>query len=143
MEQIKEEQLLDCGQLGKWKVTDLETLSDLVHDAIRARGHEEFGTEIDEETLLLCRLQDMIKGAIKYGWCGHCHRAVPVSEQYSFGAYAGRMCDDCAYTKYSDHCGLRGAEQGNPAELDGFDQGMEDEALEDERREADQFQEEF
>ena len=50
-----------------------------------------------------------------------------VWKRYSFGVYAGKMCDECAYVSYRDHCGLvknpdgsysdRG-QQGNPADLD-------------------------
>lgn len=33
-------------------------------------------------------------------------------EQYSYGIYAGRMCDACAYEKYRDHCGKTRLEDG-------------------------------
>jgi len=33
--------------------------------------------------------------------CGRGH----VERWYSFGYYAGKMCSDCAYEKYRDHCG--------------------------------------
>jgi len=52
--------------------------------------------------------------------CRRCHKQVPqgqVSERYSFTVYAGKMCDECAYNSYRDHCGLDGG-QGNPADLD-------------------------
>jgi hypothetical protein len=29
-----------------------------------------------------------------------------VNRRYSFGVYAGNLCDKCAYESYSDHCGL-------------------------------------
>lgn len=35
-----------------------------------------------------------------------------VEERYSFGIYAGRLCEDCCY-KYRDHCGID-QPQGNP-----------------------------
>ncbi len=38
-------------------------------------------------------------------------------EQYSFGIYAGKMCDECAYEKYADHCGLGLEGQGDQNEL--------------------------
>jgi len=45
-----------------------------------------------------------------------------VEQRYSFGYYAGRMCEECAYTKYRDHCGL-GGRMGDPTELDEFEYG--------------------
>jgi len=35
-----------------------------------------------------------------------------IYEQYSYGIYAGRMCDACAYEKYRDHCGLTKLKDG-------------------------------
>jgi hypothetical protein len=51
--------------------------------------------------------------------CGYCHEQKPNAKQerYSYSVYAGKMCDECAYSRYRDHCGLEG-EQGNPADLD-------------------------
>jgi len=40
-----------------------------------------------------------------------------VEERWSFGVYAGRLCDGCART-YRDHCGLDGYGQGDPRDLD-------------------------
>lgn len=46
--------------------------------------------------------------------CTRCGELKPgkVRERYSFGIYAGRLCDDCCYT-YRDNCGLD-QPQGNP-----------------------------
>ena len=50
--------------------------------------------------------------------CSYCHEQKPdIEERYSFTVYAGKMCDDCAYSRYRDHCGLDGA-QGDPNDLD-------------------------
>ena len=51
--------------------------------------------------------------------CAYCKEQKPNAKQerYSFTVYAGKMCDDCAYSKYRDHCGLDGA-QGNAQDLD-------------------------
>lgn len=51
--------------------------------------------------------------------CGRCHEQKPGAKQerYSFGVYAGRMCEECAYSRYRDHCGLDG-KQGSAADLD-------------------------
>lgn len=40
-----------------------------------------------------------------------------IDEQYSFGVYAGFMCNACAIHGYRDQCG-HGMPQGNPADLD-------------------------
>lgn len=39
--------------------------------------------------------------------CAYCNEQKPHArqERYSAGVYAGRMCDDCAYSRYRDHCG--------------------------------------
>jgi len=44
-----------------------------------------------------------------------------VERQYSFGAYAGMICKECAM-KYRDHCGIDG-DQGAVEELDEFAYG--------------------
>lgn len=52
--------------------------------------------------------------------CRKCHKQVPqgqVQQRYSYGVYAGRMCEGCAISGYRDQCGLSGA-QGNPQDLD-------------------------
>jgi len=41
-----------------------------------------------------------------------------VEEQYSFGVYAGRMCEPCAIAGYRDGCGLIDGQQGSAADLD-------------------------
>jgi hypothetical protein len=59
--------------------------------------------------------------------CGAEESKTVVDRRFSFGVYAGRLCDQCAYKKYIDHCGLamdkngriyEGGEQGNPGMLD-------------------------
>jgi len=64
--------------------------------------------------------------------CPKCNKAGSwAEEQYSFGIYAGRMCDACAYESYRDHCGLvklpngeyAEAEQGDVTTLDEFQAG--------------------
>ena len=42
-----------------------------------------------------------------------------VEERYSFGYYAGRMCVECATTKFRDGCGIDQPE-GDPRELDDY-----------------------
>jgi hypothetical protein len=41
-----------------------------------------------------------------------------VEPRYSFGAYAGQMCEPCAVSTYRDGCGLLTGQQGNPQSLD-------------------------
>ena len=47
--------------------------------------------------------------------CSRCGSEKNVQERCSFGIYAGRLCEKCAY-KYRDHCGID-QEQGNPYSL--------------------------
>ena len=65
--------------------------------------------------------------------CTHCGKEQPtVEKRYSFGIYAGELCDECAYTGFRDHCGLvigadgkyeEGGEQGAVEDLDEFEAG--------------------
>ena len=49
--------------------------------------------------------------------CSQCGKEdTSVETRYSFGIYAGRLCDECALT-YRDHCGMDQA-QGDPYTLD-------------------------
>lgn len=41
-----------------------------------------------------------------------------VERRYSFGVYAGRMCESCAINGYRDACGLLDGQQGDPNDLD-------------------------
>ena len=48
--------------------------------------------------------------------CPRCDQQVPngqVQSRYSYTVYAGKMCDECAFNKYRDHC-----EGGCAADLD-------------------------
>lgn len=39
--------------------------------------------------------------------CNSCGEPKPdVEERHSYGIYAGRLCNDCAYKGFRDHCGL-------------------------------------
>lgn len=39
--------------------------------------------------------------------CSSCGQGKPdVERRHSYGIYAGILCNDCAYRKYRDHCGL-------------------------------------
>jgi len=51
-----------------------------------------------------------------------CEPKKSVERRYSYGYYAGRLCDQCAYDAYRDHCGLEGS-QGRVEELAEFDYG--------------------
>jgi len=47
-----------------------------------------------------------------------CKCGAPAREQYSYGVYAGRYCDECASRRFRDNCGHRPEGQGNPQDLD-------------------------
>ncbi len=49
--------------------------------------------------------------------CPRCEKR-EAYEQYSFGCYAGRLCDRCAFDGFTDHCGHRPEGQGTQAEID-------------------------
>jgi hypothetical protein len=68
--------------------------------------------------------------------CNRCGEMKPdVEERDSFGIYAGKMCCECAYAGYRDHCGLiknpdgtfSEGGQGNPAELEEMGEQVEPE----------------
>ena len=70
------------------------------------------------EDEVLQELKDIAERVEQARTCPKCEKVDPdVCERYSFGVYAGRMCEDCAYNGYRDHCGLEGA-QGSQADLD-------------------------
>lgn len=50
-----------------------------------------------------------------------CEERDDVERRYSFGFYAGRLCEDCCM-KYRDHCGLDQV-QGAVEELAEFEAG--------------------
>ncbi len=54
----------------------------------------------------------------KYDWCKSCQSVEPCDEQYSFGVYAGILCENCARTKFRDQCGLGPEGQGSQNDLD-------------------------
>jgi hypothetical protein len=62
---------------------------------------------------------DYLREVLESGECPSCEQKKDtIEEQYSFGAYAGVMCRDCAMTKFRDGCGHRDGQQGDPRELD-------------------------
>lgn len=53
------------------------------------------------------------------GICPSCDKpSHTIEEQYSFGVYAGVMCEQCARSKYRDQCGHGPEGQGDPRDLD-------------------------
>ena len=52
--------------------------------------------------------------------CSRCGKYDPddVEERYSYGVYAGRLCAQCAWEGFRDHCGLGPEGQGTPGDLD-------------------------
>lgn len=65
----------------------------------------------------LATLNEMIVDTLICGYCKESKHTAKV-ERYSAGIYAGRMCDDCAYNRYRDHCGLDNTPQLTQADLD-------------------------
>lgn len=65
-------------------------------------------------------LAAMNKMLVDASICAYCNEQKPDAQQvrYSAGVYAGRMCDDCAYRKYRDHCGVDGTPQLTQADVD-------------------------
>ena len=67
-------------------------------------------------------IEDIREGAAeeieRLDTCTHCgeHKPGEVEERYSFGIYAGRLCNKCCFT-YRDHCGID-QPQGDQADLD-------------------------
>lgn len=53
------------------------------------------------------------------GVCPSCDKKKSdIDEQFSFGVYAGVMCQECARRKFRDSCGHRPEGQGNSVDLD-------------------------
>ena len=50
--------------------------------------------------------------------CPRCKQPGNVCVRYSFGVYAGKMCEPCARKGYRDQCGLGPNGQGDPNDLD-------------------------
>ena len=56
---------------------------------------------------------------VKAGICDKCHQKAPtVDQQYSFGVYAGILCESCARRGYVDQCGFRPEGQGTRNEYE-------------------------
>ena len=63
----------------------------------------------------------------KYDYCRSCqYLDDSVTGRYSFGIYAGILCDDCAKSKYRDQCGLGEDGQGSQAELEEMGEVIEE-----------------
>jgi hypothetical protein len=88
-------------------------------------------------------LADQLAHEIKYGWCGRCAtKSDDVTERYSLGVYAGRMCTSCARNSYVDGCGERDVSPEERAEL-GIDDCAEREAEDYERLEETMYGDEY
>lgn len=62
---------------------------------------------------------DYLREVLGSGICPKCDQPKPdIDERYSFGVYAGVLCEDCAKSSYRDQCGLGGEGQGDPRDLD-------------------------
>jgi hypothetical protein len=56
---------------------------------------------------------------VQQGVCGSCHKKdKTVDIQYSYGVYAGVLCEPCARRIYRDRCGFRSEGQGTRTEYE-------------------------
>ncbi len=63
---------------------------------------------------------DYLREVLESGICPKCERKRDdIDERYSFGYYAGVMCEACARHGFRDGCGLD-QPMGNPQELDDY-----------------------
>ena len=61
----------------------------------------------------------LLHEAVESGVCPSCETPQPgIAEQYSYGVYAGVMCEACAIRRFNDACGHRPEGQGDWRELD-------------------------
>jgi hypothetical protein len=62
---------------------------------------------------------DYLRRVLATGICPHCEtKSDTIDEQYSFGVYAGVMCEPCARRSFRDQCGHGPDGQGDPRDLD-------------------------
>ena len=62
---------------------------------------------------------DYLREVLESGICPKCEElSETIEEQYSFGIYAGIMCQKCAIRGFRDQCGYGPDGQGDPADLD-------------------------
>jgi len=50
--------------------------------------------------------------------CERCHGNDTVDRRYSYGVYAGVLCELCARVRFRDQCGLRPEGQGTRADYE-------------------------
>ena len=63
-------------------------------------------------------LVDALSGNETKTECPRCYKyKSDVEKRYSFTIYAGKMCEDCAISGFTDQCGI-GRRQGTQAEID-------------------------
>jgi len=98
--------------MSDWKVGDYAEIEDLDFKVVAVLGEFLMVDEVHGYKAEACRKMETSE-------CGRCHEQKPHArqERHSFGVYVGKMCDDCAYDGYRDHCGLEDG-QGDPQDLD-------------------------
>ena len=100
-----------------------EAVEDTLRNLVALNKTQASLKEIDEVVAYAEKLVTAgLEGYIDPNWkeCGYCNEQKPHAKQerYSAGCYAGKMCDDCAYSKYRDHCGVDGTPQLTQADCD-------------------------
>ena len=98
--------------MSDWKVGDYAEIEDFDFKVVAISGEFLMVDKVQAYKADACRKMDTSE-------CGYCHEQTirARQERYSFGVYAGKMCDECAYSRYRDHCGLEGS-QGSAQDLD-------------------------
>ena len=83
------------------------------HDAVDLSQHVHHHYN---EELTVAQAQEIMEASESF--CPKCKESgQEVCERYSFGVYAGKMCETCAVRGYRDRCGI-GRPQGTQAEID-------------------------
>jgi hypothetical protein len=72
--------------------------------------------------MLTMQQEANLAARIERGVCDSCHEQhATVDAQYSYGVYAGVLCEPCARQNYRDHCGFRPEGQGTRAEYEAME----------------------
>ena len=99
-------------QLARWQIGDYAIIDDFEFKVFAIIGKFLMVDNAHGYKMEACQMMATSE-------CRYCNKQKPRAKQerYSFSVYAGKMCDDCAYRKYRDHCGLDGS-QGDPQDLE-------------------------
>jgi hypothetical protein len=69
--------------------------------------------------MLSLHRESTLHARVDRGICDSCKQThATVDIQYSYGVYAGVLCEPCARQNYRDHCGFRPEGQGTRADYE-------------------------